>query len=97
MDRLEHFGYDLDLISVHNGENIAAEMHRVSPIFDVWEHLAHCLQHPHVLIAGDGLHAVQSSATESLEKVGPASLVSFHPLGGTQALAETVFTLYVTH
>ena len=58
VDRLEHFCHNFDLGFRHNRENVAVEMYRAALVFGVREHLAHGLQHPHALVADDGLYAI---------------------------------------
>ena len=90
VDRLEHFCHNFDLGFRHNRENVAVEMYRAALVFDVREHLAHSLQHPHALVADDELYAVQPAPAEPLEEADPAGLVLLHALCGAQNLTKTV-------
>ena len=79
VDRLEHFGYNFDFGSGHNGENIAVKMHSASLVFGIWEYFAHSLQHPHALVTNNELRAVQAAPTKPLEEAAQLALSSFIP------------------
>ena len=82
MDCLKHLGHQLHLGARHDRKNIAVEVDGTSLVFGLRKHFSHSLQHTKTLVSNDEYHAVQTTATQPLEKADLAGLV-LHDLSGT--------------
>ena len=90
MDRLEHLGHQLHLGARRDREHIAVEVDGAPMVFGLRKSFSHSLQHTKAIVSNDKFYAVQTTATQLLEKTDPAGLVLFHALDGAQNLAGSV-------